>query len=118
MLMLAGQDPLIGSLPSNKSSAVVNEVAFVRAPRVAPKSGDKVNLVMNLNNDRLEVSGFAKVKNQTAADPPGVPQRFFVTSHGGEYFFVPPISTVKAWALVDRLRVGQTCSRAAPTFRI
>ncbi|KAJ6470967.1 hypothetical protein C8R45DRAFT_836782 [Mycena sanguinolenta] len=110
-----GQDPLIGSLPSNKSSAAVNEVTFVRAPRVAPKSGDKVNLVMNLNNDRIEVSGFAKVRNRTTADPPGVPQDFFVTSHGGEYFFVPPISTVKAWAVANT-RVGN--SRAAPTFRI
>jgi len=28
----------------------------------------------------------------------GVEQKYFVTSRGGEYFFVPPISTLKKWA--------------------
>ena len=73
-------------------------MAYVGTPRTEPQSGDQVNLVLNHNGSNISISGFARVKKQGAVDPPGVPQQFFVTSRGGEYFFVPPISTLKAWA--------------------
>ncbi|KAF8185891.1 hypothetical protein K438DRAFT_1765670 [Mycena galopus ATCC 62051] len=86
-----GQDPIIGGPPA------VTEIPFV--PQVAPKSGDQVNLkFVNPNGASIEVSGFATVQPAGTADPPGVPSDYFVTSHGGEYFFVPPISTLKDWA--------------------
>ena len=55
-------------------------------------------LTSQTTGEKISVTGFAGVKAAGAVDPPGVPQEFFVTSHGGEYFFVPPISTLKMWA--------------------
>ena len=64
-----------------------------------PKDGEQINLSLTTSDGlRISVSGIAQVRPTSAADPPGVPNPFFVTSHGGEYFFVPPISTLKAWA--------------------
>lgn len=52
----------------------------------------------NATGEDISVVGFANVSKQGAVDPPGVPQGFFVTSRGGEYFFVPSIKTLKTWA--------------------
>ena len=61
-----------------------------------PKDGEQINLsLMTSDGLRISVSGIAQVRPISAADPPGVPNPFFVTSHGGEYFFVPSVSTIK-----------------------
>ncbi|VDC00498.1 unnamed protein product [Peniophora sp. CBMAI 1063] len=93
-----GTDPIIGSNPPKGSVPDPREVAFVEPPGAEPQPGDEINLVVKWNEDKISVSGSARVQKAGAADPPGVPQQFFVTSRGGEYFFVPPISTLKAWA--------------------
>lgn len=63
------------------------------------QSGDEVNLQLTgANGTTVELSGFAKVATTGAAPPPGEPNPFFVTSRGGEYFFVPSVSTLKSWA--------------------
>ncbi|KAJ7057445.1 hypothetical protein C8F01DRAFT_1256708 [Mycena amicta] len=98
-----GQDPIIGGPPAENSSAAVSQVAYLRTPGVAPRSGDQVNFTVDLNDSTVHVTGFAKVKAQGATVPPGVSQDFFVTSHGGEYFFVPSISTLTAWATASEV---------------
>ena len=64
-----------------------------------PRNGDQINLNFTTKEgDRVSVSGIAQVRGAHAADPPGVPPDYFVTSHGGEYFFVPSISALKQFA--------------------
>ncbi|KIK68735.1 hypothetical protein GYMLUDRAFT_68574 [Collybiopsis luxurians FD-317 M1] len=91
-----GKDTVLGGPPVGP--AAVTKINYVEAPKTPPSSGDPVNLVTTYNGNNIEVSGFAKVTPSSAVNPPGVPPEFFVTSHGGEYFFVPPISTLKKWA--------------------
>ncbi|KIK52441.1 hypothetical protein GYMLUDRAFT_233483 [Collybiopsis luxurians FD-317 M1] len=93
-----GQDPIIGGPPAANTPAAVATVEYDKPPEIEPKTGDLVNLATTSEGNIIEVSGFAKVRSASAVDPPGVPQEFFVTSRGGEYFFVPPISTVTEWA--------------------
>ncbi|GJE84142.1 DyP-type peroxidase [Phanerochaete sordida] len=96
-----GQDTVIGGPPPPKSASAYTEVQFVGTPDSAlPRTGDQVNwtLTSRTTGERISVSGFAGVKPPGADNPPGIPQEFFVTSHGGEYFFVPPIKTLKSWA--------------------
>lgn len=77
------------------------DVKYVSNPRVPLQNGDQVNLVLDTaNGDEIIVSGVAKVRSKGAVDPPGYPQEFFVTSRGGEWFFVPPISTLKKWSTI------------------
>ena len=96
---VSGQDPIIGGPPPPQSSSAYTEVQFVGPPAALPKSGDLVNWqLQSKDGARISVTGFAGVQPSGAADPPGVPQEFFVTSHGGEYFFVPSIRTLKLWA--------------------
>ncbi|KIK52446.1 hypothetical protein GYMLUDRAFT_208034 [Collybiopsis luxurians FD-317 M1] len=82
-----GQDPIIGGPPAANTSAAVAEVKYDKPPEKEPKTGDLVNLATTSEGNIIQVSGFAKVR-------PTV----FVTSRGGEYFFVLPISTVTKWA--------------------
>lgn len=93
---LSGVDTVLGGPPVGP--AAVTRIKYDQSPVVPPKSGDLVNLVATYNGNNIEVSGFAKVRPSGAVNPPGVPPEFFVTSHGGEYFFVPPISILKEWA--------------------
>ncbi|KLO19635.1 hypothetical protein SCHPADRAFT_52072 [Schizopora paradoxa] len=74
------------------------DVKFVPNPRVPLQNGDQVNLVIDTPEEEVIVSGVAKVRSKGAVLPPGEPQEFFVTSRGGEWFFVPPISTLKKWS--------------------
>jgi hypothetical protein len=48
----------------------------------------------NIKGDKYAVDGIAK-KMVTSTD--SFVQEFFVTSRGGEYYFVPSIDTVKSW---------------------
>lgn len=45
-----------------------------------------------------EVFGFAKEVPSTGVAAASATQNFFVTSRGGEYFFIPSISTIASWA--------------------
>lgn len=87
-----GQDPILGSPP-------VYTPAQIQGTSPSVKSGDRVDLQLTgKDGTTFEVSGFAKVTPKGAAPPPGEPNPFFVTSRGGEYFFVPSVSTLKSWA--------------------
>jgi hypothetical protein len=60
------------------------------------KPGDAITVfIQGKNEEQLEVSGFALPSYPGVQPPPGVPQEFFINSRGGEYFFVPSISTLK-----------------------
>lgn len=58
-----------------------------------------VSLVPTYHGQDPLIGGPPKVAASTSdgvKSPPGVPQEFFVNSRGGEYFFVPSISTLKS----------------------
>lgn len=95
-----GQDTVIGGPPVPGSASDYTEVQFTGKPSALPKTGQEVNwtLVSKESGETISVTGFAGVKPTGAQPPPGVPQEFFVTSHGGEYFFVPSIKTLRMWA--------------------
>lgn len=100
LIVSIGQDAVIGAPPAPNTAQQLQEVQFVQSPQHLPKSGQQVNwtLTAKETDETIAVTGFAGVKARGAEDPPGIPQDFFVTSHGGEYFFVPPIKTLKTWA--------------------
>jgi hypothetical protein len=88
-LFSTGQDPIIGGPPKAVQ-------ASAETPIPAVESGDAITvMVQGKDEQQLEVSGFALPSYAGAQPPPGVPQEFFVNSRGGEYFFVPSISTLK-----------------------
>lgn len=54
------------------------------------------NIFLTLNNGggaTIALTGLANTA-ASASDPPGVPPEYFITSRGGEYFFVPSVSTL------------------------
>ena len=68
-----------------------------------PKDGEQVTwrLRSPKTGDEITVTGLVSVRPPGAVDPPGTnpgPNDFFVTSHGGEYFFVPSILALKRFA--------------------
>ncbi|CAE6460769.1 unnamed protein product [Rhizoctonia solani] len=107
-----GQDPIIGGPPAKDSSQVPREVIPI-APGTTPgeviiadatytvSNNDQVNYRVEVkgvgNKKTFEVSGFAQEVPENL--PPGADNPFFVTSRGGEYFFVPSIPTLKSWAV-------------------
>ncbi|KAG0708650.1 hypothetical protein DFH29DRAFT_426704 [Suillus ampliporus] len=85
-----GQDPLLGGPPKPIQTSTP-----VQTPQVTP--GKAVTVVIEGRNQAgLEVSGFAIPSYKGVQPPPGIPQEFFINSRGGEYFFVPSISTLKS----------------------
>ncbi|OAX40231.1 Dyp-type peroxidase [Rhizopogon vinicolor AM-OR11-026] len=84
-----GQDPILGGPPAPVHAAA-------QTPIPAAQPGDAVTvIVQGQDEQQLEVSGFASPSYAGGQSPPGIPQEFFVNSRGGEYFFVPSISTLK-----------------------
>ncbi|KAG1860920.1 hypothetical protein F4604DRAFT_1588240 [Suillus subluteus] len=87
-----GQDPVIGSPP-------VYTLAQLEGASPPVNSGDKVDLQLaGADGATFEVCGFAKVTPEGVIPPPGEPNPFFIAARGGEYFFVPSVSTLKSWA--------------------
>ncbi|KAK7051605.1 hypothetical protein VNI00_004584 [Paramarasmius palmivorus] len=80
-----GQDPILGG--PKPVTGTQGEVDI-------SQDGEVTMQVINKKGDKYEVDGFAK-----KIDPSVVSyeQKFFVTSRGGEYYFIPSISTVKGW---------------------
>lgn len=104
-----GQDPIIGSLP-------VCTTAQFTGTAPTYKTGDVVDIQLTGANDtKIEVSGLTNVTAAGVLPSPSEPDTRFINSRGGEYFFVPSISTLKAglalWFL--RNRNGKT----PPAFR-
>lgn len=81
-----GQDPIIGGPQPETQASGQTEIE---------KEGLVTLKVINTSGKKFTVSGIAK-KDQTSLNP--IPEKFFVTSRGGEYYFVPSIQTVKDWA--------------------
>ncbi|KAG9123423.1 hypothetical protein FRC07_014957 [Ceratobasidium sp. 392] len=92
-----GQDPILGSNPPTGSAGQQRPAKLEQT--YAYTTGEQVNfLLTDDKNNQYEVSGFIKVNTPGAQPPPGADNPFFVTSRGGEYFFVPSISTLTTWA--------------------
>jgi hypothetical protein len=73
------------------------EKAIVKGTAPIKEDG-AVALKLNNGGKEYEIFGFAKeVPTSNVANVSGA-QTFFVTPRGGEYFFIPSISTIEAWA--------------------
>lgn len=83
---MKGQDPIIGG---PKTIAAPPDG---KTDTLCPDEGTLA--LTDGNSTKFGVTGFAK-EVDTSATP--YKQDFFVTSRGGEYFFVPSISTLEAW---------------------
>ncbi|KDN36436.1 hypothetical protein RSAG8_10828, partial [Rhizoctonia solani AG-8 WAC10335] len=107
-----GQDPIIGGPPAKNSSQVPRVVQPMKPESGSPQfltadttytvsNNDQVNYLVEVkdggNQKKFEVSGFAQEVPEKL--PPGADNPYFVTSRGGEYFFVPSIPTLKSWAV-------------------
>lgn len=85
-----GQDPITGSNP--KVTVVDDAIALNKKP----ESGQVTLAVVDSNtSEKYLVTGFPQQVNDTVDK---YTPDFFVTSHGGEYFFVPSIPTLTAWS--------------------
>ncbi|CAE6439656.1 unnamed protein product [Rhizoctonia solani] len=96
-----GQDPIIGGPPPTDSSGEERGASLEKKPTHVFKTGDQVDIKLQVPGDtlnRYRVNGHIEVQPLTQVDPPGADNPFFVTSRGGEYFFVPSIPTLKSWA--------------------
>jgi len=92
-----GQDPILGSNPPTGSAGQQRPAKLEQS--YSYNTGDQVDILLTDDkNNQYEVSGFLKVNTPGAQPPPGADNPFFVTSKGGEYFFVPSISTLTTWA--------------------
>ncbi|KAI3611319.1 hypothetical protein WG66_002137 [Moniliophthora roreri] len=80
-----GQDPIIGGPKPVSGTTGTTDLS---------KEGEVTLQLINNNDEKYEVAGIAKKVVQSATS---FEQKFFVTSRGGDYYFVPSISTVKSW---------------------
>lgn len=87
--------PVIGRSKPATQAGVETEVPPNNANQTDVTQDGAVSLELtNSLGDKYAVDGIAK-----KIDPSAKPfvQEFFVTSRGGEYYFVPSIDTVKSW---------------------
>lgn len=84
-MVVSGQDPIIGGPPT---------VPNVGDPVDLKGEGEVILNVVDKKNTKYTVTGFAQKVNTSAT---AYTPQYWVTSRGGEYFFVPSISTVKEW---------------------
>ncbi|OCH91041.1 Dyp-type peroxidase, partial [Obba rivulosa] len=84
-----GQDPILGGPPPPPASVDITGKIDV------PIKGEVTLRLRNKAGDLVDVEGFTKLTDIAANNDP---QQFFVTSRGGEYFFVPSVSFIKQLA--------------------
>lgn len=82
----SGQDPIIGGGPK--------PISIVDGQAAIPSEGEVTLILADQNSKKYMVTGFAKAIDDSEI---AFTQDFFVTSRGGEYFFVPSISTLAKW---------------------
>ena len=74
------------------------EKAIVKGTALIKNEGP-VALKLKNGSKEYELFGFAKeVPKSNVANISSGTQEFFVKPRGGEYFFIPSISTIAAWA--------------------
>jgi hypothetical protein len=113
MHIVIGQDPIVGGpkpdmtpqrLTNNNGDIVVTSDAAktfysedFNFPASVQNQTEEFSVFMKVRNgtgERFEISGVAKKIFPTAND---YEQQYFVTSHGGDYYFIPSISTLRSW---------------------
>ena len=90
--MEIGQDPIIGG-PGDIFDVTLNGKSSIQPDQNANDiiAGKEVTLrVSNKAGETLRVNGVARREEVTTFR-----EDFFVTSRGGEYFFVPSVTTIK-----------------------
>jgi hypothetical protein len=98
-------EPIIPPRPYREDASAEDASTQV-AKGYKATNGQQVNLRLEpkdsvASKDVLEVTGF--VKAAPAGKPrPGADNPFFVTSRGGEYFFVPSISALRLFTKDDK----------------
>ncbi|THU91463.1 Dyp-type peroxidase [Dendrothele bispora CBS 962.96] len=80
-----GQDPILGGPKPVTGTSGTTDIF---------QEGEVTLDLINNHNEKYEVAGIAKKVVESATS---FEQKFFVTSRGGDYYFVPSISTVKSW---------------------
>ncbi|KAF8630219.1 hypothetical protein AX15_003045 [Amanita polypyramis BW_CC] len=85
-----GQDPIIGGPKPILGTTGTTKLS---------KDGEATLLLDNEKGEKYEVTGVAKKVNVSASS---FEQKFFVTSRGGDYYFVPSIATVKSWGYISQ----------------
>ncbi|KAK2462146.1 hypothetical protein APHAL10511_005844 [Amanita phalloides] len=102
-----GQDPVLGS---PDKTVDVQFIGGLSEPDLKPS--EDVDLIVRNASKKISVAGLANVN---PAPQPGDNNPFFVTSRGGEYFFVPSIPTLKSWAKSISI---QSSPSSSGTYRI
>jgi len=90
LVYTTGQDPILGDAPES-----VHAAAQTRFPQ--PKPGDAVTVIVSRQGSTT-IGGVRLLPSPSYVGeqpPPGIPSGLFVNSRGGEYFFVPSISTLR-----------------------
>ncbi|EED77776.1 predicted protein, partial [Postia placenta Mad-698-R] len=82
-----GQDPIIGG------ATIKSLTAKVKGNETVPSSGEVTIDVTDSSGETRSVTGFVNTPNPSAE---AITPQYFVTSRGGEYFFVPSVSTLRA----------------------
>ncbi|KDQ07943.1 hypothetical protein BOTBODRAFT_180290 [Botryobasidium botryosum FD-172 SS1] len=86
-----GQDPIIGAPPLKDTVHATAKGSDLAEGQVTMRVAD--------DGKEFDVTGFAKVRDVSAQD---VKEPFFVTSRGGECFFVPSVSTLRRLATKEQ----------------
>jgi len=92
-LLKLGQDPIIGG-PKQVTGVETQIVAEGEDQKDVSQDGEVSLQLTNIQGDKYAVDGIAK---KIVPSTNSYVQEFFVTSRGGEYYFVPSIDTVKSW---------------------
>ena len=88
-----GQDPIIGG-PKQVTDVETQVAASGTVQKDVSQDGEVSLELTTIKGDKYAVDGIAK-KIDTSKKT--FVQEFFVTSRGGEYYFVPSIATVTSW---------------------
>ena len=88
-----GQDPIIGG-PKQVTEVETQLESSGNDQKDVSEDGEVSLELTTIKGDKYAVDGIAK---KIVPSPKSFVQEFFVTSRGGEYYFVPSIDTVKSW---------------------